>query len=157
MREVLAVLAVLACTACAAAPAPVHSPAARGAPACAAVPAPKAFSMRTYTFVVLRRGPAWSAEQTPESTRLFEGHMANIKAMAAAKKLLIAGPFDDDANRPDAIAGIFIFDPTDPAEVQGLLAKDPAIAAGRLVAELHLWYGPAGLTYDGMGHESLPH
>ncbi|MEO8548375.1 MAG: hypothetical protein ABI678_00300 [Kofleriaceae bacterium] len=69
--------------------------------------------------------------------------MANIKAMAAAKKLLIAGPFDDAADRPDAIGE--------------LLSHDPAIAAGRLAAELHLWYGPVGLTYNGAGHEELPH
>jgi uncharacterized protein YciI len=105
---------------------------------------------------VLRRGPAWSAEQTPESKKLFEGHMANIKAMAAAKKLLIAGPFDDDEKRPDAIAGIFIFDTTNEAEVKELLSHDPAIAAGRLVPELHVWYGPAGLTYDGAGEAIAP-
>ena len=126
--------------------------------ACAheAKPPAKKFSMRTYEFVVLRRGPAWSAEQTPESKKLFEGHMANIKAMAAAKKLLIAGPFDDDANRPDAIAGIFIFDTTNEAEVKELLSHDPAIAAGRLVPELHVWYGPSGLTYDGAGDAITP-
>jgi uncharacterized protein YciI len=109
----------------------------------------KHFKMRTYMFVLLRRGPAWTPEQTPETEKLFEGHMANIKAMARAKKLLIAGPFDDAPGRPDAIAGLFIFDTIDEAEVRALMAHDPAIASGRLVPELHRWYGPAGLTYDG--------
>lgn len=119
---------------------------------CPATPAPSAkhFAMRRYEFVVLRRGPAWSPEQTPESKKLFEGHMANIKAMARAKKLLVAGPFDDDVKAADAIAGIFIFDTTDEAEVKELLSHDPAIAANRLVPELHVWYGPSGLTYDGV-------
>lgn len=116
----------------------------------------KPFAMRTYVFVTLRRGPAWSAEQTPESKRLFEGHMANIKAMAAAKKLLIAGPFDTPKEDVHGVAGIFIFDATTAAEVEPLLAHDPAIAAGRLVPEIASWYGPVGLTYDGAGHETTP-
>lgn len=130
----LALLVLVACT---------HASAPPAAPK-------KHFAMRTYEFVVLRRGPAWSPEQTPESKKLFEGHMANIKAMARAKKLVVAGPFDDDAARADAIAGIFVFDTTNEAEVKELLSHDPAIAAGRLVPELHVWYGPAGLTYDGV-------
>lgn len=102
--------------------------------------------MRTYGFVLLRRGPAWTPEKTPETKRMFEGHMANIKAMARARKLLIAGPFDDPTNQ---LAGIFIFDITDEAEIRRLLAADPTIQSGRFVADVVQWYGPAGLTYDG--------
>ena len=112
--------------------------------------------MRTYTLVILKRGPAWSPEQTPETKKLFEGHMANIKAMARAKQLIIAGPFDDDESKPDALAGIFIFDATNADTVHELLSHDPAIGAGRLAAELHVWYGPKGLTYDGASAEDLP-
>lgn len=102
--------------------------------------------MRTYGFVLLRRGPAWTPEKTPETKRMFEGHMANIKAMARARKLLIAGPFDDPTNQ---LAGIFIFDITDEAEIRRLLAADPTIQSGRFVADVVQWYGPAGLKYDG--------
>lgn len=127
--------------------------------ACAASPRPaptapaKKFSMRMYTFVLLRRGPAWSPEETPDSKRLFEGHMANIKAMAKAGKLVIAGPFDAPADDRTAYAGLFVMDVKSDDEARALLANDPAIAAGRLVAELRPWYGPAGLTYDGAGQE----
>lgn len=109
----------------------------------------KPFAMRMYVFVVLRRGPAWTAESTPESARLFEGHMANIKAMVKAGQLVLAGPFETPAEERDGLAGIFIFDATKFADVEPLLARDPAIAGGRLVAQMTLWYGPAGLTYDG--------
>lgn len=119
--------------------------------ACAAPKPPpaKPFAMRTYIFVLLRRGPAWSPEETPESKKLFEGHMANIMAMAKSKKLVIAGPFDAPKDQADAYAGMFVFDVATDAEVQALLANDPAIAAGRLVPELRTWHGPVGLTYDG--------
>ena len=118
------------------------------------VPVEKPFAMRSYTLVMLKRGPAWTPEKTDETTRLFEGHMANIKAMARSGKLVLAGPLDAPDTDRTAYAGIFIFDPTDPAEVQRLLAADPSIAAGRLVAELRTWYGPVGLTFDGVS-ESL--
>ena len=105
--------------------------------------------MKQYVFVVLRRGPAWTAEETPETKRLFEGHMANIKAMAKAGKLILAGPMDAPATDTSAIAGIFVFDNVDRAGVEQLLVHDPAIAAHRLVPEYLSWYGPAGLTYPG--------
>ena len=104
--------------------------------------------MRTYELVLLRRGPAWTAESTPETKRLFAGHMANIVAMAKARKLLVAGPFEAEANDANALAGIFLFDVTDVSEIKTLLANDPAIAAGRFVPEFHTWYGPVGVTYE---------
>lgn len=110
--------------------------------------------MKSYTFVLLKRGPAWTPDQTPETTKIFEGHMANIKAMARAGKLVLAGPLEAGDTERTAYAGIFIFDTTSPDEVKALLANDPAVQIGRLVPELRTWYGPAGLTYDGV-EESL--
>jgi uncharacterized protein YciI len=115
--------------------------------ACASAPPKAKFQMRTYGFVLLRRGPAWTPEKTPETQRIFEGHMANIKAMGKARKLLIAGPFDDHGK--NELAGIFIFDITDEAEIRSLIANDPAISSGRFIADIVQWYGPAGLTFDG--------
>ena len=117
----------------------------------AAVKPVEKFEMKSYVFVVLRRGPAWTPEATPEVQKLSEGHMANINAMAKAKKLLIAGPMDAPETDRTAIAGIFIFDNVDRAGVEALLKNDPAITANRLVPEILTWYGPAGLTYP--GHE----
>ena len=36
--------------------------------------------------------------------------------------------------------GIFIFDAASKEEVEELLKADPAIAAGRLAYEIHLWW-----------------
>jgi uncharacterized protein YciI len=133
------------------------------ATACAATPprpeapAPaRPFQMRGYIVVLLQRGPAWTAEKTPETQRLFEGHMANIKAMAKSGKLVLAGPFDAEPTRTDAFAGLFVFDSESREEVEGLLTGDPAIVARRLVPVIYPWYGPAGLTYDGKGVEDAP-
>ena len=94
-------------------------------------------------------GPAWTPDETPETKKIFEGHMANIKAMAASGKLVIAGPTDMPVEDRTAVAGIFLFDVPNKADVEALLANDPAIAAKRLVPEILPWYSPAGLTYPG--------
>jgi hypothetical protein len=120
-----------------------------GAPAPAA-PAKK-FAMRSYVFVLLKRGPTWTADATPASQQLFAGHMANIRAMGKAGVLVLAGPFDAPADDKAAYAGLFVLDVATEAEARGLLANDPAIAAGRFVPELRSWLGPAGITYDGAG------
>jgi hypothetical protein len=142
MRWIAIVLCAAACSAPAKPPVATPQPAQAG---------PAGFQMKEYIFVVLRRGPTWTAEETPEAKKLFEGHMANIVAMGKAGKLLIAGPMDAPASDRSAIAGIFIFDNVDRAGVDKLLENDPAIAAQRLVPEIMTWYGPAGLTYPGKG------
>lgn len=125
------------------------------APACppvtpaTAAPAASKLEMRSYFLVLLRRGPAWTAESTDATKKLFEGHMANIEAMAASGKLLIAGPMDADPADKTAIAGIFLFDVKTKEEVVDLMKNDPAIAAGRLQPEILTWYGPANISYPG--------
>lgn len=104
--------------------------------------------MKSYFLVLLRRGPAWSPEETPESKKIFEGHMANIIAMGNTGKLVLAGPMDAPAEDRTAIAGLFLFDTTR-ADVDAMIANDPAIKIQRLVPEVLTWYGPAGLTYPG--------
>ncbi len=121
--------------------------------ACGGAPKPVAptgtFTMKMYFLVLLRRGPAWTPDETPETKKIFEGHMANIRAMGDSGKLILAGPIDADAADRNAIAGIFVFDVPARADVEALLAGDPAIAATRLVPEILPWYGAAGITYPG--------
>lgn len=110
----------------------------------------KEFKMRTYYMAFLRRGPAWSAERTPEAVAAGEGHMANIRRLGACGKLLIAGPFEVPTGAPaDALAGIFILDVPTLEEAVALTQTDPAVKAGRFTIEVLPWYGPAGLTFDG--------
>ncbi len=137
MKQLLIALAAVAC----------------GAPAGPVAPATpaKKFSMRSYTFVLLKRGPAWTAEDTPESKQVFEGHMANIQAMGKAGKLVLAGPFDAPAGDSAAYAGLFVLDVKSDDEARALLASDPAVQSGRFVPELRSWYGPSGITFDGAG------
>jgi uncharacterized protein YciI len=70
--------------------------------------------------------------------------MANINAMAAAGKLILAGPFEGDGR----LRGMFLFDLTSLEEAKALVDKDPAVKAGRLVVELQPWYSMKGIRVD---------
>ena len=146
MRATLIIALLAACSSAATCP-PV-TPAATASATTAPATNGK-LEMRSYFLVLLRRGPAWTAEKTPETKKLVEGHLANINAMGASGKLLIAGPMDADPADKTAIAGIFLFDVKTKEEVVELMKNDPAIAAGRLQPEILSWYGPANITYPG--------
>lgn len=140
MKLVALLLACVCACAGGSAKPPATTPAAKPEPG---------YTMRSYFLVLLRRGPAWTPEKTDETRRLGAGHMANIEAMAKAKKLVLAGPTDVPIEDRTAVAGIFIIDAKDRAEIDALLAGDPAIVAGRFEPVVMTWYGPAGITYAG--------
>ncbi len=97
--------------------------------------------METYFIGFLNRGPAWTPGETPETRQIQEGHMANINRMADLGALVAAGPIEGDTD----LRGIFIFRVRTADEARALAAADPAIKAGRLVLDLHPWWGPAGI------------
>jgi uncharacterized protein YciI/ketosteroid isomerase-like protein len=86
--------------------------------------------------VLLKKGPAWTAERTDRTKAIQEGHMANIKALWEAKKMIIAGPMGDDGD----MRGVFVFQAANRAEALALAESDPAVKAGRLVPEIHSWW-----------------
>lgn len=97
--------------------------------------------MKPYFLALLYKGQAWSPEVTPESTRVQEGHMANIRRLAAEGKLTLAGPFEDAGD----LRGLFVLDAASIEEARALCATDPAIQAGRLRAEVYTWWSAEGV------------
>jgi uncharacterized protein YciI len=85
---------------------------------------------------LLRRGPTWTADVTPEVEALQEAHLANIERMRRSGELLVAGPFGDDGD----LRGVYIFRVASMEEAIGLTDTDPAVQAGRLKFELHPWW-----------------
>jgi uncharacterized protein YciI len=61
--------------------------------------------------------------------------MANITKLANSGKLIVAGPFMEDANW----RGIFILNRATKEEAEALVKTDPAIVSGRLTYEVHPW------------------
>jgi uncharacterized protein YciI len=96
--------------------------------------------MTTVYLVLLKRGPAWTPEVTPATQAIQDAHMANIRAMWEAHKLIIAGPVEDQAD----LRGIFVFQAASLDEAKALAASDPAVKAGRLVAVVYPWWVEKG-------------
>ena len=103
-------------------------------------PPQQPMKMTTYYFAFLRRGPKWTPEKTAETEKLQAAHMANINAMAATGKLVIAGPFENAGN----YAGVFVFKVGSLDEAKALAEGDPAVKAGRLTVDVHPWMVPQG-------------
>ena len=96
--------------------------------------------MRSYVLVVLRTGPT-TVPEGPVRKKMFEGHFDNINRLAAEKKLVFAGPLDG----VDGWRGIFVLATGEIEEAKRLVALDPVIINGEMVAEYHKLFGSAAL------------
>ena len=106
--------------------------------------------MKRYVLVILKTGPN-KVPAGPERDEMFKGHFANINRLSAAGKLALAGPFDG----VEGWRGLFIFAVTDIAEAKALVATDPVIIKGEMVAEYHGYYGSAALMLVRDAHERI--
>ncbi|HVD76154.1 MAG TPA: YciI family protein [Vicinamibacteria bacterium] len=101
-----------------------------------AAPAAAPSNMEQVFLVLLKKGPKSGTGDSPERKAIQEGHMANMRAMWQARKLVIAGPMGDEGD----LRGIFVFRVPRLEDAQALVASDPAVKAGRLVGEIHPWW-----------------
>ena len=154
MIRILALLfaALLTCTGAQATPpadAPADTPAAYDAELAQSLGADE-YGMRAYVLVILRSGP------TPlpvglERDAMFHGHFANMKRLAGEGKLVLAGPLDGEQGR----RGLFVLALDDLDEARRIVATDPVIARGEMVADYHRYYGSAALMLVNDWHEKL--
>lgn len=98
------------------------------------------YGMRKYVMAFLKAGPNRN-QDSATAAQLQAAHMANIVRMAENGDLVLAGPFMDKGE----VRGIYIFNVESIEKAKELTETDPAIKAGRLVMELHPWYGSAAL------------
>jgi len=108
------------------------------------------YGMSRYVMAFLKAGPNRSQDSTT-AVELQAAHLANIRRMAQAGQLVLAGPFLDDGD----IKGIYIFAVESVEEAKELTDSDPMIQAGRLVMEMHPWYGSAALKQISGIHSSI--
>ncbi len=106
--------------------------------------------MKKYVLVVLKTGPN-KVPAGPERDAMFKGHFANMGRLAGEKKLALAGPFDG----VDGWRGLFIFAVESIEEAQALVATDPVIIKGEMVAEYHKFYGSAALMVVNDVHQKV--
>ena len=88
--------------------------------------------MKTYYMVLLNAGPNRNQPEQ-EQAEIMKGHLAHLTAMHEQGKLRIAGPLLTDTV---STRGICIYAVESAEEALRLANQDPAIKAGRLVAQI---------------------
>lgn len=99
----------------------------------------EAMGMTIYYIFLLKKGPAWSPDSTPEISTLQEAHMANLTRLAEMGKLVINGPLLDSFATSGEIRGVGALKANSLEEAQELIGTDPMVKVGRLIFELHTW------------------
>lgn len=99
----------------------------------------ESMGMTVYHVFLLKKGPTWSAESTPEIDALQEAHLANLRRLAELGKVVLNGPLLDSFATSGEIRGIGVLKTETLAEAQELVATDPMVKVGRLIFELHAW------------------
>ena len=98
------------------------------------------FPTRTiYYIYLLKKGPAWTAEETPELDALQEAHLANMRRLVDIGKLVINGPLLDSFAISGELRGIGALKTASLAEAQELISTDPMVKVGHMIFELHAW------------------
>lgn len=109
-----------------------------------AEPAPAAprIELEPYQLVLLQR-PEHPREYPQEKLdEIQKAHLAHLRAMAEAGKLLVAGPVGD---QPDPrLRGLELFRVGSLEEARKLAEEDPAVKAGRLEVVVMTWYTEKG-------------
>ena len=97
------------------------------------------YVMQKYFMCFLMAGTERGQDST-ETAKIQEAHMAHLAKVYEDGKSCIAGPFGDDGD----IRGIVIYNTATLEEADSLANADPAVKAGRLTAEVHPWWAAKG-------------
>lgn len=106
--------------------------------------------MRRYVLVILKTGPN-RVPAGPARDEMFKGHFANMTRLADEGQLVLAGPLDG----VDGWRGLFVLAVTEIEEARRLVATDPVIQQGEMIAEYHEYYGTAALMLVNDTHKRL--
>ena len=75
-------------------------------------------------------------QPTDEEARIVGEHYEYLRALRAEGRLVLAGP----SALPGDTIGLGIFDQDDRAEVEAIVAADPAVAGGIMTAEIRPYH-----------------
>ena len=99
----------------------------------------ESMGMTVYYVFLLKKGPTWTPDSTPEVNELQQAHLANLEHLTDMGKLVINGPLLDSFATSGEIRGIGAFKTNSMVEAQELISTDPMVKVGRLIFELHAW------------------
>jgi uncharacterized protein YciI len=98
-----------------------------------------------YYVYLLKKGPTWSPDSTPEMDALQEAHLSNLQRLREEGKLVLSGPLLDSFQLGGEIRSIGVLKAKSLPEAQDWISTDPMVKVGRLVVELHVWMVPKGI------------
>jgi len=105
----------------------------------------RSMGMSLYYVYLLKKGPTWSPDSTPEISALQEAHLANIRRVREEGKLVLNGPLLDSFQLSGEIRGIGVLKAASMAQAKEWVGTDPMVKVGRLVFELHAWMVGEGI------------
>ncbi len=88
--------------------------------------------MQNSYIVYYRPGPKWVAGK-PSKDQSLKSHFDYLLALHERGKLIMGGPFADEPG------GLVIFTGDQISEVEDMVADDPAVTGGILVASVKKW------------------
>lgn len=103
------------------------------------------FGMSIYYIFLLKKGPTWTPDSTPEIEALQTAHLANLRRLGEEGKLVLNGPLLDSFQLSGEIRGIGVLKARSLAEAQEWIGTDPMVKIGRLIFELHTWMVGKGI------------
>ena len=95
--------------------------------------------MAVYYVFLLKKGPAWTPDATPEVEALQAQHLANLRRLGEEGRLVLNGPLLDSFQLSGEIRGIGVLKAISLSEAQNWISTDPMVKIGRLTFELHTW------------------
>lgn len=94
---------------------------------------------RWYWLVMLSMGPVWD-QPDHEADAIQAAHLRHMFALRGRGQLIMFGPVRD----ADPLRGIGVITVETQAEAEAMMASDPAVLAGRLVAQVRPWFTMPG-------------
>ena len=88
---------------------------------------------------ILKKGPTWSPEETPEIDALQEAHLANFRRLGEMGKLVVNGPFLDSFAMSGELRGMGVLRASSYEEAYELISTDPMVKVNRLAFKIHAW------------------
>jgi uncharacterized protein YciI len=101
--------------------------------------------LTVYYVFLLKKGPSWSPDSTPEIGKLQTAHLANIQRLEEEGKLVLNGPLLDSFQLSGEIRGVGVLKAKSMVQAQEWIRSDPMVKAGRLIFELHTWMVNKGI------------
>jgi uncharacterized protein YciI len=95
-----------------------------------------------YYLYLLKKGPTWSPDDTPEVDALQQAHLNSLLRLREEGKLVVSGPLLDSFQLSGEIRSIGVLKATSLAQAREWISSDPMVKAGRLAVELHAWMVP---------------